>query len=160
MSSLRGPVDRREAPPQHRDDAGGVAHRQRGLGRVGELVGIGHRERLGLGDGLDQEHRARRHLAHGADHLGMAGMADQQHGAAVLVMPLDLAVDLGDQRAGGVGEDQLAAAGLGRHRLGHAVRREHHQRVVRHLVELLDEHRALARNSSTTWRLWTISCRT
>ena len=40
--------------------------------------------------------------------------------------------------------EQLAAPRLGRHRLGHAVRREHHQRVVRHLVQLLDEHGTLA----------------
>ena len=39
--------------------------------------------------------------------------------------------------------EQLAAAGLGRHRLGHAVGREHDGPVVRHLVELVDEDRAL-----------------
>ena len=58
-----------------------------------------------------------------------------------LVVALDLAVHLGDQRAGGVGEQQPAAPRLGRHRLGHAVRREHHQPVLGHLVQLLDEHR-------------------
>ena len=71
-------------------------------------------------------------------------MADQQHGPPGLVVRLDLAVDLGDQRAGGVGEQQPAAPRLGRHRLGHAVRREHHQPVLGHLVQLLDEHRAQA----------------
>ena len=60
-----------------------------------------------------------------------------------LVMPLGLAMDLGDQRAGGVDEEQVAAAGLGRHRLRHAVGGEHDGPVVRHLVELLDEDRAL-----------------
>ena len=67
-------------------------------------------------------------------------MADQQHRAARLVVALDLAVHLGDQRAGGVGEQQAAAARLGRHGLGHAVGREHDQPVLGHLVELLDEH--------------------
>jgi hypothetical protein len=37
----------------------------------------GHR--LGVLDRLDQRHRAFRHLAEGADHLGMAGMADEQY---------------------------------------------------------------------------------
>ena len=104
---------------------------------------IGHLERLGLGDGLDQDHRALRQLAHGSDHFRVAAMADQQNGAPVPVVLLDAAVDLADQRAGGIGVDQLAAFRLGRHRLRHAVRREHHQRLIRHLVELLDEHRAL-----------------
>ena len=58
-------------------------------------------------------------------------MADQQHGAAAPVVLLDAAMDLADQRAGGIGVDQLAALRLGRHRLGHAVRREHHERVLR-----------------------------
>ena len=71
-------------------------------------------------------------------------MADQQDGATGLVVPLDLAMDLGDQRAGGVGEQQPAAARLGRHRLGHAMRREHDQPVLGHLVQLLDEHRTQA----------------
>ena len=67
-------------------------------------------------------------------------MADQQHGAAGLLVALDLAVNLGDQRAGGVGEQQPAAPGFGRHGLGHAVGREYHQPVIGHLVQLLDEH--------------------
>ena len=58
-------------------------------------------------------------------------------------MPLGLAMDLGDQRAGGVDIEQVAAAGLGRHRLRHAVGGEHHRPVVGHLVELVDEDRAL-----------------
>ena len=70
-------------------------------------------------------------------------MADQDHGAARGVMTLGLAMDLGDQRAGGVDIEQVAAARLGRHGFRHAVRREHHRPVVRHLVELVDEDRAL-----------------
>ena len=71
-------------------------------------------------------------------------MADQQHRAARLAVALDLAMDLGDQRTGGVGEQQPAAARLGRHGLGHAVGREHDQPVLGHLVQLLDEHRTQA----------------
>ena len=80
------------------------------------------------------------HLAHGADDLRVAGMPDQQHGATGLLVALDLAVNLGDQGAGGVGEEQPPAPGFGRHGLGHAVGREDHQPVIGHLVQLLDEH--------------------
>src|SRR5258708_19630840 len=73
----------------------------------------------------------------------MAGMADQHDGAPALVVPLGFAMDLGDQRAGGVDDDEVAACGLRRHRLRHAVRREYHGTVVRHPVEFLDEDRSL-----------------
>ena len=53
-------------------------------------------------DRFDQGHRARGNLAEGADHLRMAGMADEHDVAAGLDQPLGLAVDLADQRAGGV----------------------------------------------------------
>ena len=39
-------------------------------------------------DRLDQSDRARRHLAEGADDLGMPGMADEQDVAAFLDQPL------------------------------------------------------------------------
>ena len=65
----------------------------------------------------------------------------KQDRATGLVVALDLAMDLGDQGAGGVGEQQPAAARLGRHGLGHAMRREHDQPALGHLVQLLDEHR-------------------
>ena len=107
------------------------------------MCGSAHLQPLGLRDVLDQQHGAGGKLAHGADHLGMAGMADQHDGAPGLVMPLGLAMDLGDQRAGGVDEEQVATSGLGRHRLRHAVGGEHDGAVVRHLVELVDEDRAL-----------------
>ncbi len=73
----------------------------------------------------------------------MPGMADQDHRAARLVVALGLAMHLGDQRAGRVDIEEVAAASLGRHRLRHAVRGEHNGPVVRHLVELVDEDRAL-----------------
>ena len=132
-----------ETAPQHREDPLGLAHRQGGLGRVGEIVAIGHLERLGLGDGLDQDHRALGQLAHGSDHFRVAAMSDQKNGPAVLVVPLDPPMDLADQGAGGIRIGQMAAFRLSRHPLRHAVRREHHERLIRHLVELLDEHRAL-----------------
>ena len=104
-------VDRRETAAQHGDD--GRRYRRSDSVvwvDVGEPLRIGDGDGLGIGHGLDQEHRARRHLAHGADRP-----RDGRHGrsaarcAPAFVMALDLAVDLGDQRAGGVGEQQPAA---------------------------------------------------
>ena len=92
---------------------------------------------------------------------GMAGMADQQHVAAALVVDLGLAVDLGHQRAGGVDGEQAAVVGVGRHGLGDAVGGEDHRRLaVGDLVEFVDEDRAFAFRLSTTYLLCTISWRT
>ena len=67
-------------------------------------------------------------LAERADHLGMAGMADQDDRVAAPEMQLGLAMDLGDQRAGRVdGERSCASARFGRHRLRHAMGREDHR---------------------------------
>ena len=57
---------------------------------------------------LDQRHRAVGHLAERADHLGVAGVADEQDVPAVGDQPLGLAVDLGYQGAGRVDEGQTA----------------------------------------------------
>ena len=101
-------------------------------------------EGLGLRDGLHQRDRAVRQLAERADHLGMAGMADQHDLAAALVMDFGLAVDLGHQRAGGVEREEIAALGFRGDRFRHAMGGEDHRRLgVRDFVELLDEHRAL-----------------
>ena len=70
--------------------------------RKARLSGSAGAIALGVRGGLDQGHPPFRHLAERADHLGMAGMADEQDVAAVLDQPLGLAVDLGDERAGGV----------------------------------------------------------
>ena len=70
-------------------------------------------------------------------------MADQDDVAAAGEVVLGLPVHLADQRAGGVEVEQLAARGLLRHRLRHAMGGEHHRRIVRDLVEFLDEDRAL-----------------
>ena len=134
-------LDRREAPPQRGHDLGRVGHRERGLGGERELCRVGDLDPLRILHGLHQQHAARQHLAHGPDHLGMAGMAHQQHGAALPVMALHLAVHLGDQRTGRVRMHELAPLGFGRHTLGHAMRREDDHRAVRHLVQLADEDR-------------------
>ncbi len=73
-----------------------------------------------------------------ADHQDMAAVR-----AAAGEVALGLAVDLADQRAGRVQVHQVSALGLGRDGFGHAVGGEHDLRVGRHLVQLLDEDRAL-----------------
>ena len=70
-------------------------------------------------------------------------MADQDDGATGVGVTLGLAMDLGDQRAGGIDKEQVATGCLGRHRFRDAVGGEDHRPVVRHLVELVDEDRAL-----------------
>jgi hypothetical protein len=103
----------------------------------------GKRDRLGVGRGLHEGHPPLRHLAEGADHLGMPGMADEQDVAAMLDQPLRLAVDLGDERAGRVQIIEAAFLRSGRNGLGHAMRGKDHRCAVRHLVQLRHEDRAL-----------------
>jgi hypothetical protein len=70
----------------------------------------------------------------------MAGVANQQNLAAALVMDLRLAMDFGDQRAGGVEGEKVAFFRLRRYRLRHAVRGKDHRRVgFGNFVELFDE---------------------
>ena len=130
---------------EHRDDFGGVVDRQRGLGHKGEVVGILRREGRGIVRGLDQRHRARRQLPERADHFRVMGMPDQQDLAAALEMDRRLAVHLGDQRTGGVEREEIAGAGVRRHRFGNPVGRKHHRGVgiVGDFGQFLDENRAL-----------------
>src|SRR6185437_14861020 len=51
------------------------------------------------------------------------------------------------QRTGRIDMDQIASRGFRRHGLRHAVRREYHRPIVRHLAELGDEDRALGLES-------------
>ena len=71
-------------------------------------------------------------------------MADQHDRPAGGEMVLGLVVDPADQWAGRVEETQPAPRRLGRHRLGYAVRRKHHARIIRYFVQFVDEDRALA----------------
>ena len=70
-------------------------------------------------------------------------MADQHHGASRLAVAFGFAMDLGDQRTGRIDIEQVAPARLGRHRFRHAVRGKDDGTVVGHLVEFVDEDRAL-----------------
>ena len=92
---------------------------------------------------------------------GWPRMADEQDVAPGLDQPLRLAVDLGDQRAGGVEKIEAALAGRGGDRFGHAMGRKYHRPAV---GDLDRARRRTPRPSlcsrSTTKRLWTISWRT
>ncbi len=70
-------------------------------------------------------------------------MADKDDVAAGRDQPFGLTVHLGDERAGRVEIGEAALRRLVRHCLGHTVRGEYHRNAVRHLVQFLDEHRAL-----------------
>ncbi len=89
------------------DDALGVVDRKGGLGDVGDRRARRNVQRGHVGLVLHQGHR-RADLAHGAFHFGMAGMADQDQGAAMGDITLALIVDLGNQRAGGVQNGKTA----------------------------------------------------
>ncbi len=84
----------REALLEHAHDLLGVVHRKRGLGDHGELVGIARDESPRVVCRLDQMHRAFRQLAGGADHLGMAGVPDQENFEALVELALGLDVHL------------------------------------------------------------------
>ena len=123
--------DRRETRLQRLDDLARVVDRERRLGDEGELVRARAASSAATSlDGLDQRDGAWRQLPHRADHLGVAGMADQDDVPAALVVELGLAVHLGDQRAGRVdGEEVAGSAAVGGHGFRHAVGREDHRRV-------------------------------
>src|SRR5258708_3674932 len=63
-----------KAPLEDAEDAGGLVDRQCGRGDVGEPRGLIEGGALRLVAALDQHPATRRQLAHGADHLRMAGM--------------------------------------------------------------------------------------
>jgi len=132
-----------ETALQRRDDRGGVVDGQRGLREEGEVRGVGGGEALGILDRLDQRHRAFRDLAERADHLGMPGMADEHDVPPLRDQPLGLAVHLGYQRTGRIEIFETTRLRVERYRFGNAVRREHDRRIVGHLAQILDEHRAL-----------------
>ena len=112
--------------------------------RKARLAGVGTSTACGILDRLDEGHRSRRHLPEGADHLRMAGMADEEDVAAFLDQALRLAMNLGDERAGRIDISQAAVLRRGRHRLRHAVGGEDDRTIVRHFVQLVDEDRAHA----------------
>ena len=82
-------------------------------------------------------------LAAGADDLLVALVADQEDVVVLVGVADGFLVDLGDQRAGRVDGGELAALRPRRGRRGDAVRGEHDDVALGHLLRLVDEDRAL-----------------
>ena len=137
-----GPDDVGEPGLQRLDHRLGVIDAEGGLGDIGQRRVGRHVQRRHVGEGGKQVNR-RVDLADGPLHLRMAGVADQDHGAALAHIALGLGVDLGDQGAGGVQHRQPPRRRRPHHRLGHPVGAEHRVGAVGNLADLLDEDRAL-----------------
>jgi len=83
---------------------------------------------------------------------------DKENLAALLMMQFGLAVDLGDQRASRVDGEDIARFGILWNRFRHAMRgKDNRFRRIFHLVELLDENRALGLQPFDDILLCTIS---
>ncbi len=111
------------------------------------MFGIGDLDLLCILDCLDQRHLPFRHLAEGADDLGMPRMADKQDVCAGFDQPFGAAMDLADQRAGGVEIVEPACLCCLGHHLGHAMGRKDNRAAIRHFVQFLHEYRAKAAQS-------------
>ena len=136
--------DRRELGPQRGDHLGGLVDRERRLGDEGDLVGVGHLERLDLGDGFDQHDRLGR-LAGRPFDLLVALVADHHDRVALGGETAGRDVDLRHQRAGRVDRPQAALGGVLVDRRSDAVGGEDDDRALRHLGLLVDEDRASLR---------------
>ena len=79
-----------------------------------------------------------------ADHFGVTGMADQNDGAAFLAVASCIHMHLGNQRAGSIQIDHVAALRFGGDRFWHTMGGEYDGKVFGHLVQFLDKDRALA----------------
>ena len=112
------------------DDALGVVDRERRLRHIGDRRVGRDVELVDFLLVLHQRHR-RGDLPHGAFHLGVARMADQDQLAALADIALALIVHLGDERAGGIEHRQVAGRGLLLDALRHAMRLEHRDGVRR-----------------------------
>ena len=110
---------------------------------IGEVVLLGERQRRHIFHRLDQCDAPFGHLSHRPDDFRVALVADEKDVLALLDLTFGLAMDFADKRAGRIDIEQLAPVGLCGHGLGHAMRREYDRHIVRHLVQFLDEDRAL-----------------
>ncbi len=137
----------------------GFVHRQRRLGHVGDVLGVLDLELVHVLLVLHQ-HDLLRGLPHRAFDLLVAVVADEHDRVAVVGEAHRLAVDLRDQRAGGVDRLQVALDRALANARGDAVGREHAHRPLGDFGVLVDEDRAPLAQVLTTCLLWTISLRT
>src|SRR5690606_10055542 len=150
LAVLRGVADiaflgfdnTRKARAQRGRHRSGVVDRQRGLRDESQVAGVGHLQPRDVFDGFDQVHAALR-LPQRAFDFGMPLVTDHDDFTPGGAHAGDFDVHFGDQRARGVEHLQPARIGFLAHRLGHAVRREHHDGARRRLIELVDEDGSL-----------------
>ena len=119
----------------------GLIHRQRRLRQPRHLGRIPHPRGGAVLRAIHQVNVPRR-LPGRADDLLVPLVPDQQDLVALGGEPPRLVVHLGDQRAGRVDRVQAALAGILADLRSHAVRGEHDNRALRHLLGFLHEHRA------------------
>ena len=114
--------DVRETPAERGDDLAGLVHGERRLGHVGELCVRREVERLGFGDRLHEHGRVRR-LAHRADDLLVALVADEDDRVPLVRVAPRLDVHLGHERADRVDDVVAEPGGVLEDRRRHAVGR-------------------------------------
>ena len=124
-------------------DLARVVDAERGLRDCRDTIAILDCDSARLRDAADQHHFAGRD-AEGALHFLVAGMANQDNGAALVVVLFDFEMDLGDERAGGVDNPQFAILGAVPFAGRDAMSAENDALAGGHLVEALDKNRALA----------------
>ena len=125
------------------DDDVGVVDTERGLGEVGQRLGLGEVELRDVGGALDDVHDLGG-FAVGAFDLLVVFVAHQQDLVAHLGVAPGLDVHLGDQRAGGVDHAQVALGGLGPHLGADAVGAKDDRGAAGDRRDRLDEGDALA----------------
>jgi hypothetical protein len=133
----------REARLQDRHDLGRVVDGERRLRDEGEAIGVPGLDRARILGRLDEAHGPFGQLAHGADHLGVTGMADQENFIAAAWWRSASTMDLRDQRTGRIKVKEVAETGGSGNGLRHAVRRKYHGGIrFRDFVQLLHKYGA------------------
>ena len=126
------------------NDVARLVERERGLGEVGDAVGIGQLQRLDLGDIRNHVGYIGR-LAQRALDFVVVAVADEHQRIPLLGEFDGLKVHLGYKRAGGVDHLEVAAFAALADGRRNAVRRVDHALAVGHVVDLVDKDRAFFR---------------
>ncbi len=98
-------ANRRKSGLERVDDRGGVVDRKRGLGKKREIVLVGNGNMIDVANGFDERNSTFGNLTKCSDDFGVAGMADKEDMAAFGDQALGLAVNFGNERAGGIDID-------------------------------------------------------